>query len=67
MKSVIKIGNMRTMEDVGKIRKAISDNQGIVACQISKESREISIVYDNYIIRLEDIVGSLEDLGYTII
>lgn len=67
MKSVVKVGNMRTMEDVGKIRKAISDNQGIIACQISKESQEVSIVYDNYIIDLDDIIGSLEDLGYTVI
>lgn len=67
MKSVIKIGNMRSLNDVSNIRQAISNNEGVIACQISKEKQEVSIVYDTYFLQLEDIIESLEDMGYTVI
>ncbi|MCM8709652.1 heavy-metal-associated domain-containing protein [Clostridium sp. SYSU_GA19001] len=67
MKSVIKVANMRTLSDVNKIREAISNNEGVIACQISKEKQEVSIVYDTYFLKEDDIIQCLEDLGYTII
>lgn len=67
MKSILKICNMRTLEDVNNIRKAISKNEGVVACQINKESQEVSVVYDGYSLTEDDLVESLEDLGYTVI
>lgn len=65
MKSVLKIGNMRTMDDVSRIRRAISSNQGVIACQINREKQEVNVVYDDYIIKLDNLIESLEDLGYT--
>ncbi|KZL89971.1 heavy-metal-associated domain-containing protein [Clostridium magnum] len=67
MKSVLKVCNMHTSDDVNKIRKAISGNEGVVACQINKEKMEISIVYDDYFVTNENLIQSLEDLGYAVI
>ncbi|MBP2032290.1 copper chaperone CopZ [Clostridium algifaecis] len=66
MKSVLKISNMRTFEDINKIRKVISSNQGVVACQINAEKGEVSVVYDDYFVTNDIIVQSLEDLGYAV-
>lgn len=67
MKSILKVCNMNTSEDITKIRKAISDNEGVVACQINKEKKEVSIVYDDYFVTDDNLIQSLEDLGYTVI
>lgn len=67
MKSVLKVLNMRTSEDINIIRKAISKNEGVVACQISKEKGEISVVYDNFFLKEDNLVEQLEDLGYGVI
>ena len=67
MKSVLKICNMHTFDDINKIRKAISNNEGVVACQISKEKMEVSIIYDDYFVTNDNLIQSLEDLGYAVI
>jgi copper chaperone len=67
MKSVIKVCNLNTIEDVNKVRSAISSNQGVIACQINKEKGEINVVYDNYFLTLDKIIESVEDKGYTVI
>lgn len=67
MKSVLKVCKMNTLEDVNNIRKAIAGNEGVVACEVSKDKGEISIVYDNYFVDLETIIESIEELGYTVL
>lgn len=67
MKSVIKVGNMRTIQDVGAIRNAIANNEGVLACQVNKEKQEVDVVYDTYFVTLEDLIASLEDMGYTVL
>ncbi len=66
MKSVLKICNMNTADDINKIRKALSDNQGVVACQINKDKGEVSIVYDDYFVSNDHLIQSIEDLGYAV-
>jgi copper chaperone CopZ len=67
MKSVLKICNMHTAEDVNKIRKAISNNEGVVACQINTEKGEVSVIYDDYFVNNDLLIQSLEDLGYAVL
>ncbi|GIM30029.1 hypothetical protein CPJCM30710_26950 [Clostridium polyendosporum] len=67
MKSSIKIPNMKGPDDVKKIKKAIACNEGVIACEISKEKGEVNIVYDTYFIQLDDIIASIEDFGYTVL
>jgi copper chaperone CopZ len=67
MKSVLKVINMRSLADVNAIREAVSAQEGVVACQISKEKQEVSVVYDRYFLSEDNLIQCLEDLGYTII
>lgn len=67
MKASIKVCNMNTIQDVNNIRKAIANNEGVIACEISKDKGEIQVVFDDYFVTLEDISESIEDMGYTII
>ena len=57
---------MRTLEDVNKVREAIGENEGVVACEVSAEKHEVSVVYDNYFLKLEKLIDSIEDLGFTV-
>jgi len=67
MKAVLRISNMYSSADVNNVRKAIANNEGVIACQISKEKQEIDIVYDQFFITEDELVASLEDCGYTVI
>lgn len=67
MKSVIRICNMTNIDDVNNIRRAISGNEGVVACEISQEKGEANVVYDDYFVDLDKIIESIEDLGYTVL
>ncbi len=67
MRSVIKVCNMSTSKDISNINLAISNNQGVVACKINSESKEIEIIYDDYFVSLDDLIESIEEVGYTVI
>lgn len=67
MKSVINVYKINTAEDVNLVRQAISANEGVIACQINKENGEVDIVYDSFFLTIEDIIESIEELGYTVI
>ncbi|MBU5591703.1 heavy-metal-associated domain-containing protein [Clostridium sp. MSJ-4] len=67
MKATIKVCNMNTNQDVDKVKKAIAQNEGVIACEITKDKGEIQIVYDNYFVTVEDIIESIEDMGYTVL
>lgn len=67
MKSVLKVFNMNTIEDINRIRQAVSFNDGVVACQICKEKGEVTVVYDGYFLTAENIIESLEKVGYIVI
>lgn len=67
MKSVLKVFNMKNIEDINRIRQAVSSNDGVIACQISKEKGEVTVVYDDYFLTAENIIESLEKIGYTVI
>ena len=67
MRSVIKVCNMSTSRDISNINLAISNNQGVVACKVNSESKEIEIIYDDYFVSLDDLIESIEEVGYTVI
>ena len=66
MKSVISVYNMNKSKDVGNIQEAISMNEGVIACEISLEKKEIQIIYNESIVSLNKIIDSIENLGYII-
>lgn len=67
MKSTIKLNNIKCIKDINKIRKAVASNEGVMACQINQDNGEINVIFDDYFIKLEEIIGSIEELGYTVI
>ncbi|MBE6047809.1 MAG: heavy-metal-associated domain-containing protein [Clostridium sp.] len=64
MKAVIKIYNLNTQKDVSRIQGAIAKNEGILACEISLSKKEIQVIYNENCIDLDEISGSIENLGY---
>lgn len=67
MKSTIKINNICSIDDVNNIRQAVSNNEGVVACQISMEKNELNVVFDEFFINEDMIIESIEDIGYTVL
>lgn len=66
MKSLLKISNVNTNEDIIKIREALAENEGLIACEISLSKKEVSLIYDDTSITLDNLVSSIEEAGYTI-
>lgn len=67
MKSTLKIRNMKNLRDVSIVRNSISQNEGVVACQISMEKGEVEIVYDRYFLNVDKVIEALEVIGFTVI
>lgn len=67
MKSLLKICEMKSINDVNKIRSAISYNEGVIACHINKDKKEVEIIYDDYFVSLDKIIDSIERIGYTVL
>lgn len=67
MKSIIKICNMDSQNDVKRIQDAIVNNSGIVATQISLAKKEVTVIYNEIFLDIENIIECIEDLGYIII
>lgn len=67
MKSSIHVANMKTSGDIKKIKQAIISHEGIIACEINKEKSTINIVYDNYFLKIDDVIDTIENIGYTVL
>lgn len=67
MKSTLKICDMITAKDVSRIKAAIATNDGVIACGIHKVKKEVEIVYDSSFVSIDDIIESIESIGYTVI
>jgi len=67
MKSLFKISSMKTLEDVSNVRNAISNIEGVIACQISLEKGEVNVVYDDFFIKEDGLIQSIEDSGYYVL
>lgn len=67
MKALLRVCDMRTVEDINKVNVAVANNQGVVACEINKEKREVSVIYDDYFVDVDNIIQSIENIGYTVI
>ena len=67
MKSLFKISSMKTLEDVSNVRNAISNMEGVIACQVNLEKGEVNVVYDDFFIKEDDLISSIEDSGYTVL
>lgn len=66
MRSILEICGMNTMQDVTNIRNVISNQEGIIACEINRARKEVQIFYDDYFITINEIIQPIEDLGYAV-
>lgn len=67
MKSTIKICDMSALKDVTEIQNCMAQIQGVIACEISLERKEIQVIYNESFVDLEAIVSSIENLGFLVI
>jgi len=67
MKSILKLSKIKSFDDVALLREAVAHNEGVIACQVSVEKNEISIIYDDYFLNEEDLIQSIEEAGFTVI
>ncbi|MCF0146925.1 MAG: heavy-metal-associated domain-containing protein [Clostridium sp.] len=67
MKTVLRISNLNTNEDVISIKEVIAHSEGTIACEVNVNKKEVSIVYDDKTISLDRIISSIEELGYSVI
>ena len=67
MKSVIKVYDMGKSKDVIKVQSAISVIEGIIACEISLEKKEIQVIYNENFVDLDSIITSIENVGYIVL
>lgn len=67
MKSTFKVYGLNSIQDVNNVRKAIAINEGIIACEISKEKGEVNVVFDDYFVTEDKIIESIEDNGYSVL
>ena len=67
MKILLKINNMNSEKDILAIKNSISKNEGIFACQILRDTREVEIVYDESFINKETILEAIENEGYDVV
>ena len=64
MKSVIKVINMKSQKDASSIQNAVINNEGIIAIQTSVKKNEITVIYNDVYISIDNIIDIIEDLGY---
>ncbi len=67
MKTVLRISNLNTNEDVISIKDVIAHSEGTIACEVNVNKKEVSVVYDDKTISLDGIIASIEELGYSVI
>ena len=67
MKSVIRVCDISNLQDVAKIQGAIASNEGVVACEVSFDKKEVQIIYNESYVSLDNIIDSIENVGYIVI
>ena len=66
MKALFRIYNLTTHNDINNIRNVVSNYEGILACEINLNRKEVNIVYDSLSLSMDEIMNSIENAGYMI-
>ena len=66
MKALVRIYNLTTHDDIINIRNVVSNYEGILACEINLNKKEVNIVYDSLSVSMDEIMNSIENAGYMI-
>lgn len=66
MKAVVKVCDLNTFDDISKIQSCMAQIQGVIACEISIERKEVQVVFNEAFVDLEKIIASLENIGFLV-
>lgn len=66
MKSIIKIYNMESHRDSNIIQEIVAKNSGVIASEISLAKKEVVVIYNEAFLGIQEIIDSIEDLGYVV-
>lgn len=67
MKSLVRIYNLATHNDIVNIKNVVSNYEGILACEVNLNKKEVYLVYDDLSVSIDDITDSIELAGYMVI
>ena len=67
MKELVRISNLTSHADILKIRSIVSDYEGVLACEINLNKKEVNLVYDSLSVAIYEIIASIENAGYMVI
>ena len=67
MRSLVRIYNLTTYNDIVNIRNVVSNYEGILAWEINLNKKEVSIVYDSLSVSIEEIITCIENSGCMVI
>ncbi|MDU4884799.1 MAG: heavy-metal-associated domain-containing protein [Clostridium celatum] len=67
MKALLRIYNLTTHDDIINIRNVVSNYEGILACEINLNRKEVNVVYDGLSVSIDELMISIENAGYMVI
>lgn len=67
MKAILKVMGIENASDVNKAQRAISSNAGVIASEINISKKEAVVIYNENYVKVENIIDSIEELGYIVI
>ena len=67
MKAILKVMGIENANDVNKAQRAISSNAGVIASEINISKKEAVVIYNENYVKVENIIDSIEELGYIVI
>ena len=67
MKELVRISNLTSHADILKIRSIVSDYEGVLACEINLNKKEVNLVYHSLSVAIDEIIASIENIGYMVI
>lgn len=67
MKAILKVMGIENANDVNKAQRAISSNAGVIASEINIAKKEAVVIYNENYVKVENIIDSIEELGYIVI
>ncbi|MCR6516246.1 heavy-metal-associated domain-containing protein [Clostridium sp. LY3-2] len=67
MKALLRVAGLNSSNDVKKIQGAIASNAGVIASELNLSKKEVVVIFNELYLKEDDIIDSIENLGYTVI
>lgn len=67
MKALLRVAGLNSSNDVKTIQGAIASNAGVIASEVNLTKKEVVVIFNEVYLKEDDIIDSIENLGYTVI